>query len=86
MSSAITLNPQTEPKRRSEIAVGDLIQYRYSYGRKGNISWALTTRAVIEVVDGGATFVVEGFFNVPARCVTNHIPMHREAENDEDEF
>lgn len=73
--------------RRCEIQVGDLIQYRYSYGPKGFTSWSITTRTVIEVVDGGAAFVVEGLFNVPARCVITHIPIDpAEGEEFKDEL
>lgn len=70
----------SKTKRLPEIAVGDMIQYRYSYGPKGFTQWTQSTRKVVEVIDGGATFVVEGFFNVPAGCVITHIPMGRSEE------
>lgn len=67
----------------SVVCVGDLIQYRYSYGPKGFTQWALTMRAVIEIADAGAAFVVEGGFHVPARCIVTHIPMHGESADGE---
>jgi hypothetical protein len=66
-------------KRLSGIAVGDLIQYRYSYGPKGFQHSGITTLAVTEVIGDGSEFVVEGGWHVFAASVIAHIPMHRES-------
>jgi hypothetical protein len=67
-------------RRMPEVCVGDFIQYRY---RSSSFGTSLTTEAVIEVLDGGALFVVKGFYNVNASQVVAHIPMHEEAEDDD---
>lgn len=54
--------------RRPEVKVGDQIQYRINLGR------GLITRQVIEVLEDGGKFVVDGFYNVLAREITCHIP------------
>lgn len=69
------MSDQQSVKRRPKIAVGDLIQYRYSYGTAGTTSSAMTMRTVLEVIDDGARFKVEGGFYVFAGQVTVHIPM-----------
>jgi hypothetical protein len=71
------------PKRLPAVRVGDMIQFRYGWGRDGYAFSSTTTRDVIEVIDGGARFVVQGFLNVEAGCVLHHIPMHRRAEGAE---
>ena len=63
--------------RRFPANVGDYISYRFGSG--------VTTRRVIEVIDGGRKFVVEGFYNVNATQITAHIPMHVETEENDDE-
>jgi hypothetical protein len=80
MKSAVR-NPQSEipPQRLPNVCVGDWIQYRYSYGPKGFTQWSQTTRKVMEVMEDGARFVVEGGFTVFAKSVIYHIPMNREA-------
>ena len=83
----ITLHPKLgtqATQRLRAVAVGDLIQYRYSYGPKGFTQWAISTRAVMEIIDEGAEFVVEGCFHVFAKNVTTHIPMHTDDEGDDD--
>ena len=67
----------------SAIRVGDLIQYRYKWREFGVPDHALSTRAVIEVVDGGSKFIVEGFYTVEAAQITAHIPMHSESDGSE---
>jgi hypothetical protein len=67
--------PDEIERQRPDIAVGDLIQYRYSYGPKGFTQWGITTRSVIEVIDGGARFKVDGDFIVFAKQITTHIEM-----------
>ena len=68
----------------SAIRVGDLIQYRYRWREFGVPDHALSTRAVEEVVNGGASFIVQGGFRVEAAQITAHIPMHSEAVNSEE--
>lgn len=70
-------------KRLRDIKVGDLIQYRYSYGSKGFAQSGITTLAVIEVIDDGSLFVVEGGWNVYAASVITHIQMHQSADEQE---
>lgn len=77
MTSAIR-NPQSAiPVRRMPaVKVGDFIQYRYQYRGLGGMSdHGLDTREVIEVVNGGAVFVVAGFYNVNACQIVDHIPL-----------
>ncbi len=73
--------------RYPEVRVGDLIQYRYRYSHMGT---TLTTRAVTEIFDRGASFTVEGGYPVSADAITAHIPMHGDASeeksDDDDEF
>lgn len=58
--------------------VGDLIQYHYRVPGFVSGSAVLTTREVIEVIEEGAAFIVDGGFRVQATKITTHIPMHHE--------
>lgn len=63
---------------QSEIRVGDLIQYRYSWGPRGFEYSSITTRAILEILEHGTAFIVEGNFRVEGVSVITHIPMHQE--------
>ena|SRR5438105_4733371 len=66
---------EREIRRNSRVQVGDLLVYRYTSGH-----WSgRTTRAVIEVLDGGATFVVDGGYHVSATQILAHIPAAEES-------
>jgi hypothetical protein len=60
------------------IRVGDLIQYFYQW--RPTSARALTTKAVTEIIDGGAAFIVEGGYRVQVGEITVHIPMHASGE------
>jgi hypothetical protein len=61
------------PLRNVRVQVGDLIQYQYQQGRD--------TRRVIEIVDGGAAFIVEGRYHIGASQITTHIPEFGDAQH-----
>lgn len=66
-----------EIRRNENVAVGDLIQYRFTRTRVGSQpSHDLATRRVIEVIDNGAAFRCEGGYRVSATQINAHIPMH----------
>ena len=69
-----------EFKRMPEVKVGDLIHYHYRFLSMGMSQQARSTKEVIEVINGGAQFVVEGGFRINATQIDTHIPMHREGE------
>src|SRR6185437_9765143 len=80
MSTAIKSEAR---KSQSEIRVGDLIQYRFPSSALGT---SLDTRQVIEIVatNGGAIFVVEGFYNVKPFQIVTHIPAEGDPVEDDD--
>jgi hypothetical protein len=60
---------------------GDLLQYLFTFHSLGVVTSSLTTRRVIEVLDSGGAFVVEGGYRVRARQVTAFIPTGRRARS-----
>lgn len=73
MSERLRLTPG--PKRHPAQA-GDLIQYQFYmpgwFGRETRLS----TRRVVEVLDSGASFVVEGGYQIRAAQITVHMPAN----------
>jgi len=67
-------------RRLPKVKVGDLIQYRYSRG----LTRYKTTREVWAVVDDGASFVVQGGFEVSAHDVLVHITDEPTEARDDD--
>lgn len=68
-----------------EIHVGDLIQYRYTWGPRGFKQSALTTREIREIIEGGKAFIVDGGFRVEGFQVIAHFPIHRESVTSQQE-